>query len=91
MFGLEREALLQLFFGELELVLILVDAGAVVVDHGGIGGVQAERAIELVEGLLIHAVHAERDAGDHVDVPVVGGGAEKVLDAVAGALFFSAR
>jgi hypothetical protein len=89
--GFEGEAFLDLVAGELELVLILVDAGAVVVDDGGVGGVEAERGVELVEGLLVEAVDAEGEAGDEVDVPVVGGGLEEVLDAVAGGLFFSAR
>ncbi len=34
--GLEGEAFLDLVGGELELILILVDAGAVVVDDGGV-------------------------------------------------------
>ena len=51
--GLKGEALLDLFSGELELVLILIDARAMVVDHGGIGGVEAEREVELVERFLV--------------------------------------
>ncbi len=52
--------------------------------------VEAERGVELVERFLVHAVDAEGLAGDEVDVPVVGGGLEEVLDAVAGGLFFAA-
>ena len=62
-----------------------------VVDHRGVGGVHAERGVELVEGFVVHAVDAEGDAGDQADVPVVACGLEEVLDAVAGGLFFAAR
>ncbi len=87
---LEGQALFDLVGGKLHLVLVLVDAGAMVVDHRGVGRVHAEGGIELVEGLLVHAVDAEGDAGDHADVPVVAGGLQKMLDAVAGGLFFAA-
>jgi hypothetical protein len=88
---LQREALFDLVAGQLQLVLVLVDAGAVVVDHRGVGGVQAQRGVELLERLVVHAVDAQGLAGDEVDVPVVGGGLQQVLDAVAGGLFFAAR
>ena len=42
------------------------------------------------EGFGVHAVAAECEAGDHVDVPVVCCGGEQVGDAVAGRLFFAA-
>ena len=61
---------------QFELVLILVDAGAVVVDHCRVGGVHAQGGVELVEGLVVHAVDAKGDAGDHADVPVVAGSLE---------------
>ncbi len=86
----EGKTFFDLVGGELELVLILIDAGAVVVDHRGVGGVHAERGVELVQGLVVHAVDAEGDAGDHADVPVVAGRLEEVFDAVAGGLFFAA-
>ena len=88
---LQREALLDLVAGELELVLILIDARAVVVDDGGIGGVQAQRDVELFERFVVEAVDAQREAGDQVDVPVVGGGGQQVFDAVAGGFLFAAR
>ena len=88
---LQREAFLDLLAGQFELVLILVDARAVVVDDGGVRRVEAQRGVELVERLLVEAVDAQGHAGDEVDVPVVGGGLEEVLDAVAGGLFFAAR
>ena len=87
---LQREAFFDLVAGEFELVLVLIDAGAVVVDDGGVGGVQAQRSIELVERLLVQAVDAQREAGNEMDVPVVGGGLQQVLDAVAGGLLFAA-
>ncbi len=91
MAGLEGEAFFDLVGGELHLVLVLVDAGAVVVDHGRVGRVHAEGGVELLEGFLVHAVDAEGMAGDHADVPVVACGLEEVFDAVAGGLFFAAR
>jgi hypothetical protein len=87
--GFEGETFFDFVGGQLELVLILIDAGAVVVDHCGVGGVHAERGIELIEGLVVHAIDAKGDAGDHADVPVVACGLEEVFDAVAGGLFFA--
>ena len=54
-------------------------------------GIELERAVELVERLVVHAVAAQREAGDHVHVPVVGRGGEQVGDAVARRLLFAAR
>ena len=56
-----------------------------------VGGVELERAAELVERLVVHAVAAQRDAGHHVHVPVVGRAGEQVGDAVARRLLFAAR
>ena len=44
---LEREALLQLIAGQLDLILIVIDAGAMVVENGRVGRIQLERAVEL--------------------------------------------
>ena len=70
--------------------MILVDAGAVVVDECGVGWIHTKREVELVEGFLVHAVDAEGLSGDEVDVPVVACGLEEVFDAVARGLFFTA-
>ena len=88
---LQGQALLQFVAGQLDLVLIVVDAGAVVVKDGRAGGVELEGAAELLQRLVVHAVAAQGDAGHHVHVPVVGGAGEQVGDAVARRLLFSAR
>ena len=53
-------------------------------------GVHAEGGVELLEGLVVHAVYAEGLAGYEADVPVVAGSLEEVFDAVAGGFFFAA-
>ncbi len=88
---LEGEALFKLVAGQLDLVLIVIDAGAVVVEDGRAGRVELEGAAEVRERFVVHAVAAQRDAGNHVDVPVVGRGGEQVGDPMAGRLFFAAR
>ena len=88
---LEREPLFQFVAGQLELVLVVVDAGAVVVENRRVGRIQLERAIELGQRFVVHAVAAQRDAGDHVHIPVVGRDCKQVGDAVARRLFFAAR
>ena len=88
---LQRQAFFQLVAGQLDLILVVVDAGAMVVENGRVGGVELERAAEFVERLVVHAVAAQRHAGHHVHVPVVGGAGEQVGDAVPRRLLFAAR
>ena len=88
---LERKTLLEFVAGQLNLVLVVIDARAVVVEDGRVGGIELERTVELEQRLVVHAVAAQRDAGDHVHVPVVGGAGEQVGDAVARRLLFAAR
>ncbi len=70
----QRQSLLDLFAGQLELVLILVHAGAVVVDDGSVGWAEAKGNAELLQRLFVLTVAAQRHAGDAMDVPVVRGG-----------------
>jgi len=87
---LERQPLLQLLLGQLQLVLVLVDARAVVVDRGRIGGVQLQGPVELRQGVLVHPVQPQGDAGNGVNAPVIRARAQKLLDAMTGALLFAA-
>ena len=80
---LEGQAFFQFVSGQLQLVLIVINAGAVVIENGRIGGVQLECAAERDQRFVIHAVAAQRHAGHHVHVPVVGRRGQQVGDAVA--------
>ena len=88
---LERKTFFKLVAGQFNLVLIVINAGAVVIEDSGTGGVELERAAELGQRFLIHAVAAQREAGHHVHVPVVGRARKQVGDAVASRLLFAAR
>src|SRR5690349_14402559 len=52
MAGLERKAFVQFVSGQLELVLIVVDAGTMVIEDCGVGGVQLQGAVEFAESLV---------------------------------------
>ena len=88
---LKREALFDLVGGQLHLILVLIHTGAMVVDHGRVRRVHAQRGIELLECLVVHAIDAQRLARDKPDIPIIACGLEKVFDAVAGGLLFAPR
>ena len=54
-------------------------------------GIQLQRAVELQQRLVVHAVAAQRDAGHHVHVPVVGRAGQQIRNAVPRRLLFAAR
>ena len=87
----QRETLLELVAGQFDLILVVVDARAMVVEDRRVGGVQLESAVELQQRFVVHAVAAQREAGHHVDVPVVGCAREQVRDAVTRRFLFAAR
>src|SRR3569833_3233617 len=62
-----------------------------VVEDGGVGGIELESAIELDKCFVVHAVAAKSYAGHHVNVPVIRSSGEKVGDAVAGRLLLTTR
>ena len=75
---LQCQPFFQLVPSQLDLVLIVIDSGAVVIQHGGIGGIQLERTIEFGQRFVVHSVAPQRHPGHHVDVPVVGRGGQQI-------------
>ena len=88
---LQRQAFFKLIAGQLDLILIVVHAGAMVIENRRVGRIQFECAAEFGQCLVVHAVAAQRQASDHVHIPVIRGAGEQVGDAVARRLLFAAR
>ena len=88
---LQRQAFFQLVAGQLDLILIVIDSCAMVVEDRGVGRVQLERAHELVQRFFVHAVSAQRNSGHHVHVPIVGRAGQQAGNAVPRRLLLAAR
>jgi hypothetical protein len=56
-----------------------------------LAGFSLSARLNSLERLVVHAVAAQRNAGHHVHVPVVGRAGEQVGDAVPRRLLFAAR